>query len=41
VQEGWHEGEELKWDDAGIPEVDRFALLYSEWLDPAFAMPPG
>lgn len=41
VQEGWLEGKELSWDDSQIPEKDRFALLYSEWLDPQFAMPPG
>lgn len=41
VQEGWLVGKELGWDDPQIPENDRFALLYSEWLDPQFAMPPG
>ncbi len=41
VQEGWLVGKQLGWNDEQIPEKDRFALLYSEWIDPQFAMPPG
>ena len=42
TQEGWGQGgEQYGWEDEAIPEKDRFALLYSEWANPEFGMPPG